>query len=127
MTSTVCYFTISNSDDKLTQAGWSAFVADVRAAVDLAVRAGGQLEFAGFSAPDAPWQNALWCVRLPNAGTREVLRARLERLCETYVQDSIAWAQVDQVEFLTPPGARSGGEPVTDLTDWAAQQTGRAL
>jgi hypothetical protein len=96
------YITIGNSDDKLSQADWSAFCADVYSTIDRTVRFGGDLQFAGYSAPAAPWQNAQWCVQVPDDATRSTLRTQLRELCRRYRQESIAWAQVEQVEMLGP-------------------------
>lgn len=100
-------FAIGNSDDKLPQAAWSAFVGDVHSAVDQVVIGGGRIQFAGYSAPGAPWQNALWAVELPDwePGVREALRTQLAELARTYRQDSIAWWETDRAEFLAPAPA----------------------
>lgn len=99
------YIAIGNSDDKLSQAAWSAFAGEVASAVRQAADlASGRVHFAGFSAPAAPWQNAMWALELPAGDDAEdALRARLSRLAGTYAQDSIAWARADRVDFL--PGA----------------------
>jgi hypothetical protein len=96
------YFTIGNTDDKLGQYRWASYVAGVNLAVDRAVRHGAVLQFHGASGPTTPWQNASWCVQLPDEKTGETLRNNLRILAAEYRQDSIAWAQVDQVELLAP-------------------------
>jgi hypothetical protein len=99
----IATFVIGNSDDKLTQAEWSAFVGDVQAAVDQAVAGGARIQFAGFSAPAAPWQNALWVVEMPWGGSaRFKLRSNLSRLARQYRQDSIAWWEEDNATMITP-------------------------
>lgn len=100
----IASFAIGNSDDKLTQGAWSAFVGDVHAAVDRAVLAGAHIHFAGYSAPGAPWQNALWALELPDAdlAVAGALRTRLQELCRTYRQDSIAWWETPWAEMLEP-------------------------
>lgn len=96
------YVTIGNSDDKLSQAAWSAFCDDVAYAVSSAAQHGaGRVHAACFSSPSVPWQNAVWCAELDPTGVAS-LRTALRRLAHRYRQDSIAWAQVDQVEFLPP-------------------------
>lgn len=98
-------FAIGNSDGRLPQAGWSAFVADVAQLVaDVTADQAGQVQFSGFSAPSAPWQNALWAVELgPDAARlREMLRSRLAVLAHRYRQDSIAWWQQDDGAELIP-------------------------
>lgn len=97
-------FAIGNSDDKLPQAGWAAFLVEVHTAVDQVVLDGGHVHFAGYSAPGAPWQNALWAIELPE-GLPEVgaaLSGRLRELAGMYRQDSIAWWVADDVAFLEP-------------------------
>lgn len=95
-------FAIGNSDNKLSQADWSEFIGRVYAAADRAVLAGARIQFAGYSAPGAPWQNALWAVELPddNPEVRERLQTALRALASTYGQDSIAWWEADRTEFL---------------------------
>jgi hypothetical protein len=97
-------FAIGNSDDKLSQAGWSAFVGAVHAAVDQAVQHGARIQFAGYSAPGAPWQNALWAVEIPGYDWDLVkaLRAALRGLAKAYRQDSIAWWSAGEVDMLEP-------------------------
>lgn len=95
------YVSIGNSDDKLSQAAWSAFCDDVAYAVNSAAQHGGRMHAACFSSPTVPWQNAVWCVELDDAGAG-ALRTQLRRLAHRYRQDAIAWAPVDQVEMLPP-------------------------
>lgn len=102
---TTVYFTIGNSDDKLPQKKWAEFINAVNAGLILTKLNGAVVYFAGTSLPDAPWQNAMWCVRLPNQEARDALRSRLRTLAHRYVQDSIAWAEVDQVDMLEPESA----------------------
>jgi hypothetical protein len=99
------YVTIGNSDDKLGQAAWSAFCDDVTYAVNSAAQDGGRVHAACFSSPAVPWQNAIWCVELGN-DRAEALQTALRRLAHRYRQDSIAYAEVDRVDFLAPLGSR---------------------
>lgn len=103
---TTVYLTIGNSDDKLTQAEWAKFIGDVNTSMILAKLDGGVVQFAGHSFPDAPWQNALWCVQLPDATAAGALKTQLAYLAHRYRQDSIAWAEVDQVDMLAPAVSR---------------------
>jgi len=90
------YVTIGNSDDKLTQSEWACFQIDVHKDLMTATR-----EFHGswHSNPGAPWQNAAWCIVIPD-GVDQALKARLRVTASNYRQDSIAWAEVPNVEFL---------------------------
>lgn len=96
---------IGNSDDKLGQRRWSAFVTGVGDAVRDAVGADASaIHFAGFSAPDKPWQNACWVFDLDHRAC-EALRAHLRVLAGTYYQDAVAWIESKVLDFLH-------GEPV---------------
>lgn len=96
---------IGNSDDKLSQREWAGFIADVRALVNRTVQQAVLLPAAvhgeWFSAPDAPWQNANWCVELVgDTLLYRTLRRELRKLCAKYQQDSVAWTE-GEVEFLS--------------------------
>lgn len=121
MTETI-YVSIGNSDDKLSQAMWAAFVDDVDSIVrQYATTVHGQW----FSLPGSRWQNACWCFEAEpeefsiglDAFVRDivpVLNARgiavqveavaskvaLKQLAPAYQQDSIAWARVKETEYL---------------------------
>jgi hypothetical protein len=89
-TATIC---IGNSDDKLTQAQWSDYVAQVQA---LLYSRNYHIHFHGCSDGAAPWQNACWVVALnpdnlyDTSERYRVLRSRLARLAREFNQDSIA-------------------------------------
>jgi hypothetical protein len=89
------YISIGNSDDKLTQGEWAAFVSDLERRL-LGLVAHGSW----FSLPSAPWQNACWMVEVPPERA-DYIKATLRRLAGVYNQDSIAWAEAD-TEFLKP-------------------------
>ena len=75
---------IGNTDDKLRQAEWAAFVLDLESVVK---RCCGQVHFCGFSAGDAPWQNH--CV-VADCNDLGWLQSVLGDLAAKYRQDSIA-------------------------------------
>lgn len=108
MSDLTVYLTIGNTDDKLTQAEWAKFIGDVNASLILAKMDGGTVQFAGHSFPDAPWQNALWCIQIPDDTAADALKTRMAQLARRHRQDSIAWAQVDKVDMVTPPPAGGG-------------------
>lgn len=96
------YISIGNSDDRLTQKEWAAFlkVADSTITSEANVRHGNW-----FSAPRSEFQNACWCaqvhiIRIPR------LKARLAKLAVKFKQDSIAWAEAPRTEFLGPETLR---------------------
>lgn len=93
------YISIGNSDDKLTQQQWASFYRHVNLAIrDAASAVHGQW----VSEPAAAWQNACWCVEIPDNGSIGMLRGRLAAEAAAYLQDSIAWAEVPVTEFLAP-------------------------
>jgi hypothetical protein len=59
------YISIGNSDDRLPQADWSGFIAELRDLLYVS-QSRGMLQIHGewFAAPDQPWQNANWCVEI---------------------------------------------------------------
>jgi hypothetical protein len=91
------YVSIGNSDDKLSQRQWTAFSNLVRAEVR---RTSHVIHGEWYSAPDAPWQNACFCVEV-GGGNIALLRELLAGVCKGYGQDSIAWAEVPHTEFIT--------------------------
>lgn len=100
-------FAIGNSDDKLPQAEWAAFLAETDQAMTDAVADGVHIHFSGQSAPAAPWQNALWAFE-PPPGKPQVmmdLRGRLSGLARDFRQDSIAWWEARHTEMIQPAGA----------------------
>lgn len=101
------YASIGNSDDHLTQARWSEFharfLAGIRAHAD-------NVWGSWLSNPADPWQNA--CVSFeiqPDAA--DMLKEQLKRLAAEFGQDSIAWAVVNETEFLGPGYATGGPIP----------------
>lgn len=89
------YISIGNSDDKLTQLEWSEYVHDVRSVLN-------ELLIHGFwtSGSTERWQNAVWCVEVPGPAWSKLLKLRLQEVAKRYRQDSIAWAEVKDTEFL---------------------------
>jgi len=100
----IVYVDIGNSDDRLTQREWSDFIFAVQKIVDWTCFT---LHGVRFSAPADPWQNASWCVGFadnPHGRSSALsLRAALARLAADFHQNSIAWNQVNETEFIRPP------------------------
>lgn len=91
-TLTVC---IGNSDDKLPQATWSQFWAEVSESVhDHA----GHLHGEFLTAPNAPWQSAAWVLECDST---DALCTRLSVLATAYGQDSIA-VSVGETTLVRP-------------------------
>lgn len=80
---------IGNSDDKLTQKEWSAFCEKVE---DLINHDAEHCHFTGYSAGDAPWQNACYVVEVSPARL-PIFKECLKLLRSGYDQDSIAWTE----------------------------------
>lgn len=100
----VAYVSIGNTDNKLTQVQWSLFVDAIRRLFQ-DVEHQVQVVFEGFAHPDSQFQNACWGLLLPaDRAPVETLRWRLARVAGLYRQDSIAWAEAQQTEFLAPHG-----------------------
>ena len=76
---------IGNSDDKLTQKQWAAFVLEVRDLVEQST----QIHFWGASVNYEPWQN-LCCVCDPGSHNLEFVLERLTIIRKRYQQDSVA-------------------------------------
>lgn len=96
------YVSIGNSDDKLTQARWSAF----HERVTLACRNYARQVFGQWlSAPASEYQNA--CIAFAiEADEVSWLKKELASVAESYEQDSIAWAEA-VTEFIGPRQAES--------------------
>lgn len=94
----IVYISIGNSDDKLTQVQWNDFCTEMDYVLDQAPR---HAHGKWFSEPRSIYQNACWCIDMPDSevGTQELVE-RLRRLAKKYRQDSIAWAEVAQTIFI---------------------------
>lgn len=93
------YITIGNSDDRLTQREWAAFVSSVARLLrssyfDQAVVHGQWLSESASS-----WQNACWCFKFL-VRDEEYLKEKLQFLAREFRQREIAYAEVSTVEFL---------------------------
>lgn len=89
---------IGNSDDKLTQQGWSHFYDCVDEYIHLHAS---QVHFSGLSDPKAKWQNAAWVFECSSPYDSNSIREFLIRVAKAFKQDSIAWTE-GTTEFLTP-------------------------
>lgn len=99
----IVYVSIGNSDDKLTQRQWSMFYGYVDNAIS-ALKIGKHGAWA--SSSTHPHQNACWCIEV-NPGQAQLLKMELARLAVKFNQDSIAWAQVSETEFIGPEEGKS--------------------
>ena len=90
------YVSIGNSDDSLTQQEWADYYAEVTMAVATYNQiVHGQWVSVAFS----QWQNACWCFDILNDKI-PVIKKKLATLAHKYRQESIAWVQVDETEFI---------------------------
>jgi len=99
----IVYISIGNSDDKLTQAEWSSYFHRVNRTLDLDSRV--QLHGCWTSNSASRWQNACWCVELLD-DIADRVKGKLRKLAAEYRQDSIAWAEAPETEFIGPEAAR---------------------
>lgn len=93
----IIYLSIGNSDDKLTQRSWHMYVGDVRLLVRRYARG---VHGEWFSAPDAAYQNACWCIELESPAGLADLRKQVSEIRLAYGQDSAALALVAETEFI---------------------------
>lgn len=78
---------IGNSDDKLSQVEWSAFIHKANKLIGHRAK---EIYFNGFSVPMAIWQNACWVFEIPTTQYLK-LQDEMKRLRVEFKQDSIAW------------------------------------
>jgi hypothetical protein len=91
----IVYVSIGNSDDKLTQIEWSAYVVEMT----VRVAAIGRIHGSWASNPVSAFQNACWCIEFDNAADIAEAREVATEIRQKYRQDSIAWA-VAETEFI---------------------------
>ena len=80
---------IGNTDDKLSQLMWSAFI---RAVADKVYTHAAQVHFSGYSDPSETWQNAAWIFEIDEEESQRLWGA-MKVLASLYNQDSIAWTE----------------------------------
>lgn len=104
------FICIGNSDNKLTQREWVCLQLDLRMMLqEAAVARHGDWH----SFPDSIYVNACWCIEIEEDEIPE-LKGRLAALAIEYKQDSIAWNETTDTEFLGPQGNKNA-------TAWAAK------
>lgn len=86
------YVCIGNSDDKLSQEGWSSFFTHVRQLID---QYSDQVYGVWCSLPAEPWQNACFGFSVSDPDMREYIRTRLAHLAWEYRQDWISWTEAE--------------------------------
>ena len=91
---TVCV-QIGNSDDKLRQVEWAAFVSNVDAVLMVFEK---QRHFKGGSTQWEPWQNVCWVIEVEESEMIELFD-RLSAMGTKYNQDSIA-VTVGETRFI---------------------------
>jgi len=92
----IVYISIDNSDDKLSQKKWSNFWK----VIDQLVRTGvDEIHGCWLSEPSSEFQNACWCVEF-NSHRAGILKNMLSTYARQYNQDSIAWAEAENTEFI---------------------------
>jgi hypothetical protein len=89
---------IGNSDNKLTQQEWYAFVCDVDS---ILLSYATCTHFNGGSDSRAAWQNHCWVFQVDERNHDARILSELRGLCVRYNQDSIALIR-GTTEFITP-------------------------
>lgn len=92
---TIC-IQIGNTDDKLTQAEWCQFVAQIHQTVQAYA---GAIHGTFYSAPAAPWQNACWVFDISRERTMNTFCKQITDIARLFQQDSVAMLRGD-TEFL---------------------------
>lgn len=81
---------IGNSDDKLTQKGWSYFVKEIASALEEREIT---VHFFGTSPGNDEWQNACWVFNHEDNAKLTGLKWEIKRIRKKYMQDSVAWTE----------------------------------
>jgi hypothetical protein len=90
------YVSIGNSDDKLSQRDWAEYVDEIRSVLrDSASKVLGEW----YSANDSQWQNACFCISIPETAVTAT-RTRLADIRKRHDQDSVAWSDVSDTQFI---------------------------
>lgn len=96
----IVYISIGNSDDRLSQSHWASYTEQVRAVLR---RHATSVHGEWYSAPDAAYQNACFCIELRGRGVPEkaqLVKMNLGQIRDDFKQDSVAWAEVPETVFL---------------------------
>lgn len=80
---------IGNSDNKLTQEEWAAFVKEIQSTIDDFATA---IYFFGGPANWEPFQNVSWVFELGPFNV-SAMKDRVSRIRKKYRQDSLAWVE----------------------------------
>lgn len=94
---TIVYISIGNSDDKLTQKEWSNYWGEVSILLKPSDTIG--VHGVWLSPSASPFQNACFCIEI-NDSFKAKIRGNLRYVARKFGQDSIAWAEVKETEFL---------------------------
>ena len=86
---------IGNSDNKLSQAAWAAFIILINQAIN---KFSPEIHFHGGSNFNESWQNCAWVFDLSPEQTKE-LQTEVEIIRRHYQQGSVAWT-CGETEFI---------------------------
>ena len=89
------YISVGNSDDRLTQRRWAEFAWNIHSELE----GRGQLHGEWYSAPDSEYQNACWCIELPDGFMATTVRALIACIARQFGQQAVAWA-VARTDFI---------------------------
>lgn len=97
------FICIGNSDDKLTQRDWACYQLDLRMLIQehAEARHGDWHSF-----PDSIYQNACWCIEIQENDI-PALKKGLRKLAAYYKQNSIAFNECTDTEFVGPEPAQA--------------------
>ena len=79
---------IGNTDDRLSQKVWAAYVREVDRAIQPYAKA---VHFFGGSLPFEDWQNCCWVFE--SRDSADELKKWLKKVLEKYGQSSLAWTE----------------------------------
>lgn len=93
---TTAYISIGNSDDKLSQVEWSRFCDET---VDLVRTNATAVYGVWYSEPSSEYQNMCIAAQFRDRDVRDV-KASLHAIRQHFRQNSAAWAEVPETEFI---------------------------
>lgn len=105
------YVSISNSDDKLSQADWASFVHELRMLPSRIVllKPVKNINVHGFwhSLPDQPWQNACLCIAIGYEDERILadIGLMLREMARVWRQESIMFYEVTEMRIYSDNGS----------------------
>lgn len=97
------YISTGNSDDKLTQHRWSMLLFEINKLIEFYAEQGiVTIHGRWYSSPVTAYQNACFGIEFtpPVGNYANALKDALRGIATEFHQDSIAWAEVNETDFL---------------------------